>query len=286
MRTRFGAVLILLSMAFTPMAHAQSLTETQLLDIRFDQKLGGQVSLDLPFHDETGKTVTLGDYFGKKPVILVLGYYQCPMLCTLTFNGMVEGLNDMKWSIGDEFNVVNVSINPNETPELAAAKRKNYLKQYGRPSAAGGWHFLTGNEPEIRKLADEVGFHYAYDPSVHQYAHPSGLVILTADGKISKYFFGVKFSPPELYAALQGASKHDVGSPIERLVLLCFHYSPIKGKYGAIIMTVIRILGAATLAAMAWLFGAMIWRERKRRKLTLQPATNPASPLPDTQRNA
>jgi protein SCO1/2 len=273
-------------MAFTPMAHAQSLTETQLLDIRFDQKLGGQVSLDLPFHDETGKTVTLGDYFGKKPVILVLGYYQCPMLCTLTFNGMVEGLNDMKWSIGDEFNVVNVSINPNETPELAAAKRKNYLKQYGRPSAAGGWHFLTGNEPEIRKLADEVGFHYAYDPSVHQYAHPSGLVILTADGKISKYFFGVKFSPPELYAALQGASKHDVGSPIERLVLLCFHYSPIKGKYGAIIMTVIRILGAATLAAMAWLFGAMIWRERKRRKLTLQPATNPASPLPDTQRNA
>src|SRR6185312_57777 len=138
MRTRFGAVLILLSMAFTPMAHAQSLTETQLLDIRFDQKLGGQVSLDLPFHDETGKTVTLGDYFGKKPVILVLGYYQCPMLCTLTFNGMVEGMNDMKWSIGREFNVVQVSINPKETPELAAAKRKNYLKEYGRPEAAAG----------------------------------------------------------------------------------------------------------------------------------------------------
>src|SRR5690348_3646919 len=183
---RAATVLVMATSVFT--ARAQSLTAAQLSNIRFDQKLGSQVSLDLAFRDETGKTVTLAEYFGKKPVILVLGYYQCPMLCTLTFNGMVEGLNDMKWSIGDEFNVVNVSINPRETPELAAAKRKNYLKQYGRPSAAAGWHFLTGDEPQIRKLADEVGFQYAYDPSVHQYAHPSGLTILTPDGKVSKYF--------------------------------------------------------------------------------------------------
>jgi protein SCO1/2 len=264
------------------MAHSQSLTVTQLSDIRFDQMLGAQVSSNLAFRDESGRRVRLAEYFGKKPVVLVLGYYQCPMLCTLIFNGLVEGMNDMKWSIGDEFNVVHVSIDPKETPELAAAKRQNYLKQYGRPSAAAGWHFLTGDEPEIRQLANEVGFHYAYDPSVHQYAHPSGLVILTPDGKVSKYFFGVKFAPPELFAALQDASKRNVGSPIERLVLLCFHYNPIKGKYGAAIMTVIRIMGAATLAAMAWLFVAMIRREWKSRAAVPSPAipdrSQPESP--------
>lgn len=284
MRALFKTALIALSAAWVFVAHAQSLTENQLGDIRFDQKLGTQVSLDLPFRDETGKTVTLAEYFGKKPVVLVLGYYQCPMLCTLTFNGMVEGMNDMKWSIGNEFNVVHVSVNPRETSELAAAKRQNYLKQYGRPSAAAGWHFLTGDEPQIRKLADDVGFHYAYDPSVQQYAHPSGLVILTPDGKVSKYFFGVKFSPPELFAALEDASRRNVGSPIQRLVLLCFHYNPIKGKYGAVIMAAIRILAVATLAAMACLFVSMIRREQKRRLSTPTP-TIAAPSLPNAPRN-
>lgn len=284
MRALFKTALILLGLSCVSMASAQSLTENQLTDIRFDQQLGAQISLDLPFRDETGRTVTLAEYFGKKPVVLVLGYYQCPMLCTLTFNGMVEGMNDMKWSIGDEFNVVHVSINPKETPELAAAKRENYLKQYGRPSAAMGWHFLTGDEAQIQKLADEVGFHYAYDSSVEQYAHPSGLVILTPDGKVSKYFFGVKFSPPELFAALQDASKHNVGSPIQRLVLLCFHYNPIKGKYGAVIMMTIRILGAATLTGLAWLFIALIRSERIRRLTSPAPITG-TSPIPNAPRN-
>jgi protein SCO1 len=284
MKTISRIAILLLSAALVLTASAQSLTVSQLSDVRFDQELGAQVSLDLAFRDETGKTVTLAEYFGKKPVVLVLGYYQCPMLCTLTFNGMVEGMNDMKWSIGDEFNVVHVSINPRETPELAAAKRQNYLKQYGRPGAAAGWHFLTGDETQIHRLADEVGFHYAYDSSVQQYAHPSGLVILTPDGKVSKYFFGVKFPPPELYAALQNASKHNVGSPIQRLVLLCFHYNPIKGKYGAVIMMIIRIMGAATIAGVAWLFGAMIRRERRLRKSMLSPAVA-TNPLPDAQRN-
>jgi len=288
MTVRFKNSLVLLSALWAFAAGAQSLTVAQLSNITFDQKLGSQVSLDLHFRDETGKVVALGDYFGKKPVVLVLGYYGCPMLCTLTFNGMVEGMNDMKWSIGREFNVIHVSINPKETPALAAAKRQNYLKQYGRPEAAAGWHFLTGDEPQIRKLADEVGFHYAYDPSVHQYAHPSGLVILTPDGKVSKYFFGIKFLPPELYAALQNASKRDVGSPIERFVLLCFHYSPIKGKYGQLIMTIIRILAVATLVAMVWLFGAMIRRELKRNRMTRLPAIIPtnAGETADTERNA
>jgi protein SCO1/2 len=263
MKKRAETIFLFLCVAIS--AGAQSLTGSQLSQIRFDQKLGSQISLTLAFRDETGKTVTLGDYFGQKPVVLVLGYYQCPMLCTLTFNGMVESMEDMKWSIGKEFDVVHVSINPKETSALAAAKKQAYLKRYGRENAAAGWHFLTGDEPNIRKLADEVGFQYAYDSSVQQYAHPAGLVIVTPEGKVAKYLFGVTFSPTELYAGLQSASEHKVGSPIERLVLLCFHYSPIQGKYGPLIMSTVRVLGAVTLLGIAWLFLAMIRRERKQR---------------------
>lgn len=257
--------LIFILASFAVAGRTQSLTENQLSRISFDQNLNTQISLDLPFRDESGKAVRLRNYFGQKPVVLVLGYYQCPMLCTLTFNGMVEAMNDMKWSIGDQFTVVHVSIDPHETSQLAQAKKQTYVRQYGRTGAGAGWHFLTGDEANIRKLADEVGFHYAYDASIGQYAHPSGLVILTPDGKVAKYLFGVKFSPAALFAALEGASAHKVGSPIERLVLLCFHYSPIHGKYGALIMQIVRILGALTLVGMAWLFFALIRREKKRR---------------------
>ena len=264
-------VSILILLTITLSLNAQALTDEQLSNIRFDQKLNSRISLDLPFHDESGKTVMLGNYFGEKPVVLVLGYYRCPMLCTLTFNGMVESMEDMKWTIGDQFNVVHVSIDPKETPALALAKKSTYLKRYGRPNAGTGWHFLTGDELQIKKLCDEVGFHYAYDPAVKQYAHPSGLVILTPDGKVSKYFFGVSFSSPELYAALQDASTHKVGSPIERLVLLCFHYSPIHGKYGVLIMTMLRVFGAATLGLMAWGFIVMVRREKQRRLASATP---------------
>jgi protein SCO1/2 len=248
--------IILAWATFALATNAQTLTDSQLSEVRFDQNLNSQISLDLQFRDENGKTVALREYFSKKPVVLVLGYYECPMLCTLTFNGMVEAANDMKWSIGKEFDVVHVSIDPNETAALALAKKQTYLKRYGRAGAGDGWHFLTGDEPASRKLADEVGFHYAYDASVRQYAHPSGLVILTPEGRTSQYLFGVKFLPSDLYAALQGASERKVGSPIERLVLLCFHYSPIHGRYGALIMSGIRVLAVATLVGMAWLFAA------------------------------
>ena len=287
MKTKLTFLALWLCAALATPLRAQSLTAGQLSQISFDQKLNTQISLDLPFRDENGKTVTLRDYFGQKPVVLVLGYYQCPMLCTLTFNGMVEALNDMKWSIGKEFNVVHVSINPRETPELAAAKKKTYVRQYGRAGAAAGWHFLTGDEANIRKLADEVGFHYAYDPAIKQYAHPSGLIVLTPEGKTAKYFFGVKFVPAELFAALQGASEDKVGSPIERLVLLCFCYSPIHGKYGVLIMTIVRILGAITLAVLAWFSVVVIRRERKLRAAAVSsapratPEQMPANAPPD-----
>ena len=281
MKKRVETIFLFLCVAIS--TGAQSLTGDQLSQIRFDQKLNSQISLALPFRDETGKTVALGDYFGKKPVVLVLGYYQCPMLCTLTFNGMVESMEDMKWSIGKEFDVIHVSIDPKETSELAAAKKQTYLKRYGRAGAADGWHFLTGDEPNIRKLADEVGFHYAYDPSVRQYAHPTGLVIVTPEGKVAKYLFGVTFSPTELYAGLQGASENKVGSPIERLVLLCFHYSPIHGKYGPLIMSTVRVLGVVTIVGITWLFVALIRRERKQRALSAPAMTSQhlASPPAD-----
>lgn len=261
---RYPMLFIFLCVTFCFSTRAQSLTESNLTQITFDQKLNTRISLDLPFRDEHGRAIRLGDYFGKKPVVLVLGYYECPMLCTLTANGMIESMEDMKWSIGSQFNVVHVSINPEETPELAAEKKKNYLKRYGRAGAAAGWHFLTGKEPAIRKLADEVGFHYAYDPTVRQYAHPSGLIIVTPEGRVAKYFFGVTFSANDLYAALKGATDNKVGSPIERLVLLCFHYSPIKGKYGKVIMAAIRVLAVITLAGLGWMFIAMMRREKRR----------------------
>jgi protein SCO1/2 len=249
----------------TPAAQSQTLTDTDLAKIRFDQKLGSQISLDLPFRDEEGNAVTLGRFFGQKPVVLVMGYYECPMLCTLAFNGMVTAMQDLKWSIGKEFTVLHVSINPAETASLAAAKKQTYLKRYGRTGAADGWHFLTGDEVAIRQLAQQVGFHYAYDASVKQYAHPSGLIVLTPEGKVVKYVFGVTFEPREINNALQDASARKVGSPLERLALLCFHYSPFHGRYSAIIMAVVRVLAAATITVIAWILVAQVWRERHKR---------------------
>lgn len=247
---------------FVNPAGGQELTDGALAQIRFEQKLNSRISLGLSFQDEEGRQVQLSQYFGSKPVLLVLGYYQCPMLCTLVLNGMVESAADMKWSIGREFEVVDISISPNETPLLAAAKKRTYLKRYGRSQAAQGWHFLTGNEQSIRQLADEVGFRYAYDPASKQYAHPSGLVVLTPEGKVSKYLFGVTYAPKDLFAALSDASTSRVGSPIQQLILLCFHYNPITGKYSGLIVVILRLLGLATILGLAGLIMALVRRGR------------------------
>jgi protein SCO1/2 len=245
---------------FTRLAAAQGLSDDALKKIAFDQKLGSTVSLDLPFFDEQGKQVRLGDFFDKRPVILVLGYYGCPMLCTLVLNGMISGLQDVKLQMGRDYEVVNVSIDPHETPALAAAKKQTYVTRFGQPNAAGGWHFLTGNEPAIRKLASEVGFNYAYDPASLQYAHPSGLVVLTPSGKISHYLSGVVFSSPDLTSALTDASNAKVGSPIEQLYLLCFHYSPFSGKYSKVILTVVR---GISLCVLFTLIGYVVIARRR-----------------------
>ncbi|HEX3626005.1 MAG TPA: SCO family protein [Verrucomicrobiae bacterium] len=251
-------------------AGAQSLSDDQLLSVTFEQNLNSQINRDLQFRDENGHDVRLGDYFGKKPVVLVLGYYQCPMLCTLTLNGLVQAMEDMKWTVGRDFEIINVSIDPRETPALAQAKKNNYLKKYGRAGADAGWHFLTGGEPAIHELTTEAGFKYVFDPASKQYAHPSGVVILTPDGKISRYLFGVTYHASDLFASLRDASGEKIGSPIQQLILLCFHYNPITGKYGAAIMLTVRLLGATTVIAVTWLIVFFIRREKTRPSLTLE----------------
>jgi protein SCO1 len=254
-----NALLLCLLLLYSQVA-ARTLSDDALAQIRFEQKLNNQVSLALPFQDEEGKPVQLGQYFAEKPVLLVLGYYECPMLCTLVLNGMVETAADIRWSIGREFEVVDVSINPKETFALAAAKKRAYVKRYGRSGAAEGWHFLTGDKASIRELANQVGFCYVYDASSKQYAHPSGLVILTPKGKVSRYLFGVTYSPKELYAALRDASSEQVGSPIRQLILLCFHYNPITGKYSGAILVILRLLGIATVLGFLWLVVTLVRR--------------------------
>jgi len=241
---------------------SQPLSDGDMARISFEQRLGAQLPLELRFVDETGRAVSLSDYFGKKPIILVLGYYGCPMLCTLVLNGLVESMQDMKWRVGNEFEVVNVSICPEESPALAAAKKQTYLKRYGRAGADQGWHFLTGTEPAIRSLADTVGFTYRYDPGTRQYAHPSGLVILTPHGKVAHYLFGVSFPSRNLFEDLKEASSGQVGSPIQKLILLCFHYNPLTGKYSPTILGILRLLIAATVLGLVGLLSVSLRRPR------------------------
>lgn len=248
----FAGLFALCAALFLLTPGACAVTDDELRGIRFDQHLNQRIALDTPFRDETGRAVTLADYFGKKkPVVLVPGYYDCPMFCTLIANGMIQGFQDLKLDVGRDFEVLHFSIDPKEGPAEAIAKKQLYLRRYGRPGADAGWHFLTGNEEAVRRLADEIGFHYLYDPASGQYAHPSGFVVLTPEGKIARYFFGMNFEPKQLRLALVEASENRIGSPIDQLLLLCFHYNPITGKYSLAIMNVLRACGAATVLAMA-----------------------------------
>ena len=219
---------------------------------RFDQNLGAQVPLDAVFRDETGQPTALRSVLGARPAILVLGYHECPMLCSLVLTGLVESMTDLRQTSGTGFDLIDVSISPTDTPAQAAQQKRIYFKRYARRGADAGWHFLTSPDPAtIHRLADAVGFHYGYDPENKQYAHPSGLVILTPEGKVARYFFGVNFAPDELNAALAAAGQRRVGSRIAELLLTCFHYSPVTGKYGALIINGIRVAGALTVLAMA-----------------------------------
>ncbi len=234
---------------------AEGLKPDDLKRLGYDQHIGQPISRNLTFVDSDQRTVALGDLFNTKPTLLVLGYYHCPMLCTLINDGLIESLQELRFDLGRDFNVIDVSIDPNENAAVAAAKKKEYLKRYGRPGAAGGWHFLTGRSGPISQLANEAGFRFQYDPVTREYAHPSGFIVLTPEGRISRYFFGVNFEPKELRSAIIAASNGERGSLIKDLVLLCSHYNPITGKYGVLVINVLRVLGVVTVLALGgWIF--------------------------------
>jgi protein SCO1 len=228
----------------------------------FDQRLDAQVPGDLLFRDETGATVRLGDYFGKRPILLALVYYECPMLCSQTLNGLVSALDILKFDAGKEFDVVAVSFNPKEGPGLASAKKRAYVERYKRPGTEDGWHFLTGPPESIAQLTSAVGFRYAWDDKIKQYAHAAGLVVLTPEGRVSKYHFGIEYSPRDLRFALIQASEQKIGSTVDQLLLYCYHYDPASGKYGVATMTAVRLGGAATVLSMVT-FWVVMWRREK-----------------------
>ena len=218
--------------------------------VGFDQRLGAEAPLALPFRDESGRPVALGSYFGAKPVIMVITYYNCTMLCPLLLDGLVRALRPITFDVGREFGILTVSINPRETPEIAASRKELYVQRYGRPGAAEGWHFLTGQPEAIQTLTAAVGFRYVYDPKKDEYAHATGLLLLTPQGKVSRYFYGVDFSPRDLRLGLIEAAANTIGSPVDQLLLYCYHYDPLTGKYGLVIMNVLRLTGLATVLAI------------------------------------
>ncbi|HYM38174.1 MAG TPA: SCO family protein, partial [Nitrospiraceae bacterium] len=231
--------------------------------VGIDQNLNAQVPLELLFKDDTGQTVRLGQYFRKKPVVLALVYYECPMLCDMVMNGLTHTMEQISLDLGRDYEVVSVSFNPHETWQLAAAKKANYVEKYQRKGAAEGWHFLTGTEDNIKKLADTAGFHYKYDPVTKQFAHAAGIMVLTPEGKIARYFYGIEYKPRDFRLGLVEASQKKIGSPVDAFMLFCYHYDPMTGKYGVVISNVIRVLGSATVIALGTLLFVLIRHDRQ-----------------------
>jgi protein SCO1 len=236
-----------------------------LRGVTFDQRVNEQVPLDLVFRDETGRPVPLRESFGAKPVILVLAYYHCQNLCPLVLDGLVRALRGVSFDVGNQFNVVTVSFDPRDTREVAAAAKTKYLDQYGRPGAAAGWHFLTGEDGAIQRLTQAVGFHFTYDAATDQFAHASGIVVLTPGGRILRYMYGIEFSPRDLRLSLVEASANKLGTIIDQALLFCYHYDPVTGRYSLLVLKVVRLAGLATAAALGGFMLVMFRRDRQRR---------------------
>jgi protein SCO1/2 len=246
-----------------------------LKDVRIEQKLDQQLPLDLVFRDESGHEVKLGQYFGKKPVVLAFVYYDCPMLCTQVLNGMVTSFRVLPFQIGNEFDVVTVSFDPRETSALATSKKKvyvDYLPERMRAGANSGWHFLTGDPINIEKLTEAAGFHYRYDEETKQFAHASGIMLTTPGGKLARYFYGVDYSARDLRLGLIETSANKIGSPVETLLLYCYHYDPATGKYGLVVMRVMQVAGAITLLGIV----AMLLLLKSRNPAVMNPKTGGA----------
>jgi protein SCO1/2 len=238
-----------------------------LEEVGIEEHLDAKLPLDLEFVDDNGATIRLGDYFdGERPVILTLNYYRCPMLCGLQLNGVVDGLEQMDWTPGVEFEMVTVSIDPLETPELAKAKKQNYLKRYQRPAAARGWHFLTGKQPAIDRLTETVGFGYTYDPESGQYAHAAAIIVSTPDGRVARYLYGIEYPPRKLKLGLMEASEGRIGGPLDQLIMYCYHYDPSSRRYAPVAMNIMRVGGGVTVLVLGLSLGTFWLRELRRRK--------------------
>lgn len=276
---RSGLLILTLALSLTTFAQPPStfmrgqsgapsqVSPSDLSNIGIDQKLDQQIPLDLTFKDETGKTVKLGDYFQSgKPVILNLVYYTCPMLCGEELAGESSALAVLKFQPGKEYEAVSVSINPDETPQDAAEKKKIYINRMNEhldPKTDGaGWHFLTGNEAEIKQLADAVGFRYRRDPRTGQFIHSAGIMIVTPQGKIAQYYYGVEFSPKDVRLGLIEASRNKIGNLVDQVTLYCYHYDPNTGRYGAIITNIMRLAGAATVLVIGGFLVVMFRRDK------------------------
>ncbi len=256
---------------------ASSVQPKILAHVGIEQKLGGQIPLDLIFQDEAGRPVRLGQYFGTRPVVLVLAYYNCPMLCTQVLNGLVSAMRALSFDAGKEFEVVTVSFDPHDRPSDAAAKKVPYLKEYGRPGAAAGWHFLTGGPGSIDRLTAAVGFRYNWDNDLGQFAHASGIFVATPEGRLSRYLYGIEYQPRDLRLGIVEASNHKIGNPVDEILLYCYHYDPKIGKYGAVVMNMVRAGGVAAVLILS-VFLTIMWRRDHR--LDLAKARDRAGSVP------
>ena len=256
-------VIVSVLMASAAAAANQPQLPAKLRDIGIDQHLGGQLPLDAQFRNENGATVRLGSFFHGKPVVLALVYYECPMLCNRIMAGIAAGLRPLRLRAGQDFEVVAVSINPRETPAEAAAKRDLFSAEYSGKRGSPGWHFLVGAPDSIAAVANAVGFHYRWDPESKMYIHASGIMIATAGGVLSRYFYGVQYVPKDLKLGLIESAGGTIGSPVDKVLLFCYHYDPATGKYGAVVINVLRLAGGLTVVVLA---GALLllWRREAR----------------------
>ena len=256
-----GLVAALLSI-FTPARSALGQNALSIPDVGIDQHLNQQVPLGLTFLDETGRTVELRQFFGQRPIILTPVYYSCPMLCTLVLNGLTDSLSELTFNVGNQFDIVTFSFDPRDTPQVAKTVKELHVRQYGRRGAAVGWHFLTGDKDSIQRLTSAIGFRYTFDAETGQFAHASGIILLTPQGSISKYFYGIQYPPRDLRLGLVEASANRIGSAVDQVLLLCYHYELLYGRYSALTMDIVRVGGALTLLILAGLIFRMLRRER------------------------
>lgn len=282
---RFGTVTLLACLAVSTAsaqgaglqvgaARGSALQDDIAKNVRLDQKLDAQVPPDLTFKDEDGHQVRLGDYFGKKPVLLNLIQYRCTMLCSEEMKILAKSLHELKFTAGDQFTLLTVSIDPREGPELAKEFKKGYLTQYNRPGAEKGWHFLTGDDRSLHQLADSIGYHYVYDPKTDQYAHPDGVQVLTPAGKVARYFFRLDYPPRDLRFAVVEAANSHIGSPMDAIALLCYHYNPVTGKYALAILDAVRLAAISTVLILLTGVAAMTLRDRQGKWRTARAASN------------